>query len=158
MFSFEARATACAVRLSSLAPRCVVAVLLALVFLPAAVMAAETEKGSPSDRPERTDPPSHAAGTRIYVDPETGQRTSRPSEAALRAGNAARPEFSQSSEGLVERPAPGGGVIVDLQGRFQSSSQVRIDAAGRREIFCNDPLHGVAAHAHAIPAPGPEER
>ena len=100
----------------------------------------------------------HQSAMRVYIDPETGRRTARPSAAARDAAAAhaaTRPEFSQSSEGLVEHPAPGGGVIVHLEGRFQSSTEVRLGANGEREVYCTDATH---AHAATPARDGREER
>jgi hypothetical protein len=73
-----------------------------------------------------------APGMRAYVDPATGKLTDRPPP-----GAAALPAASHSGVGLAETPAPGGGVMVHLQGRFQSplvatvgpDGQVRVEHA-----------------------------
>jgi hypothetical protein len=89
---------------------------------------------------------------RVYVDPQTGRRTTQPSPDVRRSANAAaanNPAFNQSSEGLSERPLAGGGTIVDLEGRFQSSVEVRIGADGKRQIVCDDATHaGMNPHRH----------
>lgn len=59
------------------------------------------------------------AGVMIYVDPETGEWTAPPPDKEIRPPVAGA--LSQSAEGLVEKPGPAGGVMVDLKGRFQSS-------------------------------------
>jgi len=45
---------------------------------------------------------------------------------------------SQSSEGLVQEksPVPGGGVMVNLQGRFQNAMTMTIDANGNVSAPC----------------------
>jgi hypothetical protein len=66
------------------------------------------------------DAPSPAVrepGMRAYADPRTGTLLSEPPARATAPAAAA---FSRSSAGLAPVPAPGGGVMIDLQGRFQS--------------------------------------
>ncbi|MHC4984477.1 MAG: post-PEP-CTERM-1 domain-containing protein, partial [Planctomycetota bacterium] len=72
-----------------------------------------------------------SSGFRAYVDPETGELTEPPSDALAEEPPAAA--FSTSHEGLVETPspAPGGGVMVDLQGRFRSPLTATVDADGK---------------------------
>ena len=73
-------------------------------------------------------------GMRVYVDPATGEFGAPPSWAARRPESLA-PEaaYSTSDVGLVETPSavPGGGVMVDLQGRFRSPVIAAMDADGR---------------------------
>jgi hypothetical protein len=73
---------------------------------------------------------------RVYVDPETGEFTVPPKEA--RAAEAPAPEaaFSTSHEGLVviPSPVPGGGVMVDLKGRFRSPLTATLGADGKVEM------------------------
>jgi hypothetical protein len=46
--------------------------------------------------------------------------------------------FSTSSEGLQQVPAPvGGGVMVDLQGRFQQTVKATIDDSGKVTVGCD---------------------
>jgi hypothetical protein len=65
---------------------------------------------------------------RVYVDPATGELlpgrpTSLPPEPAASALNT-------SAAGLVEVPSPGGGMMIDLQGRFQSPLVATIQPDG----------------------------
>ena len=137
---------------------------LVFVALFASSLATAGEPKSDREKAPADAASSQESAMRVYIDPETGRRTSRPSDAARRGldeANAHRPEFSQSSEGLVERPAPGGGVIVDLEGRFQSSTRVKLGADGTRELYCTDPLHSGTDHVHAnaeAASPAREER
>jgi hypothetical protein len=57
--------------------------------------------------------------------------------------------LSTSHDGLVEVPSPlpGGGIRVDLQGRFQNPLFVTIDADGNAKIL----------HLHEIPESGDEK-
>lgn len=77
--------------------------------------------------------PQGSPGMRVYVDPETGEFTVPPTEA--RAVEAPAPEAatSTSHEGLVEvrSPVPGGGFMVDLQGRFRSPLTATLGADGK---------------------------
>jgi hypothetical protein len=80
------------------------------------------------------------AGSWIHVDPQTGKRVARP---AASAAIAADPAFSTSHQGLVEQPAPGGGMMLNLQGRFRSAASATVGADGRAHIECVPP--GTAA-------------
>ncbi len=79
-----------------------------------------------------------AAGYWVYVDPETGARSARPPADAA-AAMAADPAFSTSGQGLVPRPAPGGGEIIDLQGRFQSPTVLTVGPNGKVSVDCPHP-------------------
>lgn len=70
-------------------------------------------------------------GMRVYVDPETGQPTAPPPDAAVEAAPLAQ---QRSGEGLVEEPLPGGGVKVDLQGRFRTPLVVKVAPDGSAHV------------------------
>jgi hypothetical protein len=134
----------------------------ALLALPALAVASSGATADPAPEPAAAEQPEVAeAAVRIYVDPETGQRSSRPVAAdrgKLNAAIARERAFSQSSEGLVEEPLPGGGSIMHLQGRFQSTYAVQRDADGKLVFACSDPSHAaMGAHAHTA-APAREDR
>ncbi len=58
---------------------------------------------------------------KAYKDPETGKLGAPPDATGEPASSkAVEDAISTSMEGLVEKPAPGGGTMVDLNGRFQS--------------------------------------
>jgi hypothetical protein len=76
------------------------------------------------------------AGQWVHVDPETGQVGAPPPASALGAAIAADPAFSTSHEGLVVEPAPGGGEMVDLQGRFNSAVWARVKPDGSVVTGC----------------------
>jgi hypothetical protein len=90
--------------------------------------------------PERDEQPAGAvegaAGMRIYRDPVTGELGDAPAEAPAQVPLPPDDALSTSSEGLVETPspAPGGGVMVDLQGRFRSPLIATQDAEGKITI------------------------
>jgi hypothetical protein len=91
-----------------------------------------TSLGSPSARI-----PAGATGMKIYIDPQTGQLTTEPAGAVpLQLSPAEANALSTSHQGLVESlsPVPGGGVIVDLQGRFQNPIFATVDANGKVTI------------------------
>lgn len=96
-------------------------ILMALGIFPAALamwvnMAPEVAVPAPT-----TPPPAVPASVRVHVDPATGRIIPPPWNA--KAVAAAAPAGSSTSHaGLVEEPGrtAGGGMIVDLQGRFQS--------------------------------------
>ena len=75
-----------------------------------------------------------AAGMTIYVDPQTGAilREPAPGAVPLQLTPQLRNSLSTSHQGLVETPSSvaGGGVKLDLQGRFQNPLIVTIDADG----------------------------
>jgi hypothetical protein len=77
-----------------------------------------------------------AAGMRIYLDPETGEPRDPPTEAMDQVSLPPDDALSTSSEGLVETPSPvpGGGVKLDLQGRFRSPLIATQDAEGKVTI------------------------
>jgi len=73
---------------------------------------------------------------RIYRDPVTGELGDPPAEAPAQVSLPPDDALSTSSEGLVETPSPGpgGGVMVDLQGRFRSPLIATQDAEGKITI------------------------
>ena len=93
-------------------------------------------------------PQEGTAGMRVYVDPNTGEITQPPAGApAAETFESPEPAFSTSSEGLVETPSPvsGGGVMLNLQGRFRSPLVATQGADGKISI------------EHMPVAPGPGE-
>jgi len=81
--------------------------------------------------------PVAAQGMRVYRDPQTGQLGAPPpgvqppglSAAELRSLN-------RSDRGLQARTLPGGGVAVDLQGRYQSMAVATVGAEGQAAVNC----------------------
>ena len=78
-----------------------------------------------------------AFGQTVYIDPNTGEVLSAPAPGTqpLRLSPAERTALSTSHQGLVQVPSavPGGGVKLDLQGRFQSPliAVVTVDGTAR---------------------------
>lgn len=92
----------------------------------------------PEQRGEKTaHSPGEAASMRVYINPNTGEIL-EPSVGALatEAPESREEAFSTSSEGLVETPSPvpGGGIILDLQGRFHSPLVATKKADGKISI------------------------
>ena len=76
-----------------------------------------------------------APGMKVYVDPQTGAFLSEPPQGAAppELSPAERNAFSTSHQGLSEEqnPIPGGGVRLNLQGRFQSPLTVTVGPDGK---------------------------
>lgn len=77
-------------------------------------------------------------GMNVYIDPQTGEFISEPKQGqnALKITPEMQNATSTSSEGLVEEKSavPGGGVMIDLKGRFQSPLIITQNPAGKKEI------------------------
>lgn len=79
-----------------------------------------------------------AAGMKVYVDPTTGQLSHQPpaNQPSMTLSPAEQNAFSRSGQGLVQVPnaGPGGGVKLDLQGRFQSPLIATVGPDGRVQM------------------------
>ena len=77
-----------------------------------------------------------SSGMIVQIDPNTGGAVDLLPGTANTLAQAQ--SFNTSTEGLVEVPSavPGGGYMVDLQGRFQHSLTVTIDANGAHFSSC----------------------
>ena len=88
--------------------------------------------------------PVSPAGMRLYVDPDTGEFVETPSEAApVEMAQDEMGQFSTSTAGLFEEEAPGGGIMVNLQGRFQQAYVAVIDESGNLSAGCGH-VHPIA--------------
>ena len=71
----------------------------------------------------------------VHIDPQTGRflKEPVPGTVPLQLTPQVQNASSTSHEGLVEAPSavPGGGIKLDLQGRFQSPLIATIDANGK---------------------------
>ena len=87
--------------------------------------------------------PTGSAAQRAVIDPRTGELLSAP--AAVEQELSEDASSSTSDSGLHEElsPVPGGGVQVDLQGRFQTPLMIRVDSDGQVNISHE---HGPAVH------------
>lgn len=72
-----------------------------------------------------------AGGLKMVLDSK-GERVTSPSPEALPKS----PVAPRSGEGLVERKAPNGGVIVDVGTRFHSASVATISPDGKLNVDC----------------------
>jgi hypothetical protein len=90
-----------------------------------------------ADTPQPLDPAT--AGMRVYIDPVTGEFLQEPPQPLVtEAVKDIHDPFSTSTEGLKEVPAPvGGGVMVDLKGRFQQIVSATIDDSGKVKAVCD---------------------
>ena len=114
--------------------RAAIAIAIATTFLVSARPAAADDANAPtSDAPDAA---PGRAGQRIHIDPQTGKRVPAP---AGSVAIPADPAFSTSHGGLVEEPAPGGGVMIDLQGRFRSAATAAVGADGKADLDCVPP-------------------
>lgn len=79
--------------------------------------------------------PSAGAGMKVYIDPETGEFLEQPPKGAepMVTPSVALPEPEE-----VASPVPGGGVMVDVKGRFQTPMTVTIDPQGKPVIGRGD--------------------
>jgi hypothetical protein len=101
----------------------------------------EESASSTSQQPdqERADSPGGSSGMTIHIDPLTGAILKEPAAGALplQLSASVLNALSTSHQGLVEAwsPVPGGGVKVDLQGRFRSPLFATIGADGKVKIL-----------------------
>lgn len=75
-------------------------------------------------------PPS-SPGMRAYVDPQTGRLTQEPP-----TGVPAPPRTTAPRPRLAEVPAPGGGMMIQLDGRFMSDLVATVQPDGSVAIDC----------------------
>ncbi len=74
---------------------------------------------------------------RAYIDPETGEFVSLPEqETPVSSESIQPPAFSTSDETMEEAssPVPGGGVMIDLKGRFKSPVSATVEENGKTTI------------------------
>jgi hypothetical protein len=109
---------------------------VAIALLAAAVgFDARAEPVSAAQAPVPNAASEGGAGMKVYTDPKTGAIIPEPAPGGetLVFTPQLQESFSTSSEGLVQIPSsnPGGGVKLDLQGRFQSPLIATFDADGK---------------------------
>jgi hypothetical protein len=111
----------------------------------------QTELGSAASALQQHDQkpaavPGSTSGLIIHIDPQTGAILKGPAPGAvpLQLSPAVQSALSTSHQGLAEVPSPfhGGGVKVDLQGRFRSPSFAMIDSNGNLRILHLDEIPG----------------
>ena len=115
-------------------------------FVMSSVATAQSPSGAePAAAPAAV--PAVVPGMTIHVDPKTGAilKEPAPGSVPLELTPQLRNALSTSHQGLVEEasPVPGGGITVDLQGRFQSPLMMTIDGNGKVRM----------QHLHPTPEP-----
>ncbi|MGB5474024.1 MAG: hypothetical protein WBQ78_11160 [Gammaproteobacteria bacterium] len=81
--------------------------------------------------------PIAAQGLRVYRDPKTGQLGSPPPvQAPSVLTTAEQRMLNRSDQGLQSRTLPGGGVAVNLQGRYRSMAVATVGADGQAAVSC----------------------
>ena len=78
--------------------------------------------------------PQNSAGMVAHKDPVTGRFV--PEASAAQPSKETANALSMSQEGLVEVPAPGGGFMVDLRGRFQQAMTATANPDGSVTVEC----------------------
>jgi len=112
---------------------------LCVAFGPQRVFSAEDELCELRSAGPSTAGPTGASGMKIYIDPQTGAILKEPPPGSISVP--LTPEMqnalSSSDQDLVEvpSPVPGGGVKVDLQGRFQNPVFATTDADGKVKVL-----------------------
>ena len=105
-----------------------IALFIAIIAMPALAGGDRTQ--SPSRTSPDADAPAFAAGQVLIIDSSGKITSGTPQTTDLRAGLG--DALSTSSEGLVEEKSPvaGGGMMINLQGRFQNAVTIEKDADG----------------------------
>jgi hypothetical protein len=88
--------------------------------------------------------PFHAAGYIVHIDPLTGELTPSPASTIETKGNERlQNAILTSSQGLSEEPSAvaGGGIMVDLHGRFQNVFIVTLDDSSGLRATCSSGDH-----------------
>ncbi len=111
-------------------------VMLAMMILSAALASSQQSSSTVTDKsPDPTLPSPVTATMRAYANPETGQLGAPPDTANVPESSEAVKRFTSTSvESLQEEPAPGGGMMVDLKGRFGSLTIATQDQSGKMTI------------------------
>jgi hypothetical protein len=114
-----------------------------VVLLGAAVLGGDGAPVAGSRAISQESIPAGASGMRLYVDPATGEFLEEPleGESVQMSAEEMAPFFSTSEVGLVEEEAPGGGVMINLKGRFQQAFTARIDETGAVVYDCDRADH-----------------
>lgn len=122
-----------------------------------ASMASETQSSKDKQTEAETkasgaavEKPVVESGLRVYVDPETGRRTSKPSPgqrgALLRNDEAAVGGHEQ----FTTETLPSGAIMLHPNGGGQSVVMARVGADGKAVIECDDETHRtLGQHNHA---------
>ena len=114
-----------------------------------------------ADKPEATatateaQVPVGAGGMMVFIDPETGRVTNKPTaeqRAAMQTKMAGL--FNQSDEGTYDEILPNGAVLRDLHGRLMDATVVRIAPDGSLHQECStSPISTLAAKQPPVSEP-----
>jgi hypothetical protein len=121
---------------------CLVAILLGWAVSACSALGcdADAQAGAPADVTiaQPAEQPAGQAGMRAYFDPKTGKMGPPPADQAAPAASAAEQSaYSTSGQGLSLVPAPGGGQMIDLQGRFQATITATLKPDGTVQTECH---------------------
>lgn len=119
-------------------------------LVPAGALAASTSGGAQQAA-------HHQHGMQVYRDPKTG-RFGPPPPGVLPAPALSAAEarmLDRSDQGLQSRVLPGGGVVMDLQGRYQSMAVATVGSDGQAAVNCavtpEQALSGLQADVRPMP-------
>ena len=146
-------------------PTALLSLLLALAVLAMAAAAQDSPRAPATEYDAGAAPaaqaaaPTPASNLVVTVDPGTGRlRPASAGEIEDLLDEDLQKALSTSVEDLVavESPLPGGGVMIDLQGRFQSVQVATIDADGKLqvEVHCLAGDHGLTGDHPSAEADG----
>jgi hypothetical protein len=99
---------------------------------------AHVSGGIPAVLPERPAQASVATqGMRVYRDPQTG-RLGPPPSGVVPPGLTTSEQrmLNRSDQGLQPRALPGGGIAIDLQGRYRNMAVATVGADGQAAVNC----------------------
>lgn len=85
-----------------------------------------------------TPAPQTIPGMTVYKDPETGRLLPLPADELQKLlSQDLRNAISTSHEGLIEKETPGGGVMIDLRGRFRNMTWATKGPDGKVVTHCD---------------------
>ena len=114
------------------------AILLGWAVSASSASACDADAQAEAQADVKTTQPAETAGMRAYFDPKTGKIGPPPADQAAPLPSAAQQNaYSTSADGLVVVPAPGGGQMIDLQGRFQTSITATLKPDGTVQTDCH---------------------
>jgi hypothetical protein len=90
------------------------------------------------------------SGVRVYVDPETGRRTSKPASGQRGALSNSDEAAVGGHEQFTTETLPSGAIMLHTNGGGQSVVMARVGADGKAVIECDDATHRTLGnHNHA---------
>lgn len=104
----------------------------------AAPETAVSATSQPATQNQTAPSPQTSPGMTVYKDPDTGRLLPLPADELQRLLNKdLRGAISTSQEGLAETAVPGGGVMIDLQGRFKNMTWAMLGPDGKVMTHCD---------------------